>query len=123
MYKQTNIFALICCGCFLAGNILYDHIDVPCPYDCATAADYRIFYVPLSLMIFSLILLSKKNSTKRLEPFWWFFMWLSVGQMVKFFLFNPFLQMLSDYGFLGIVTIGLIYKLIRNARQHTAGNN
>lgn len=112
MYKQTHIFALICCLSFLAGNVLYDWLDTP-----DKPADYRIYYVPLSLMIFSLILLCKKNATKKTEPYWCFFMWLSIGQIVKFLIFNPFLQMLSDYGFLGVVTIGLIYKLIKNAQS------
>jgi len=113
-FKQTQIFALICCLCFLAGNILYDWLstdDAP--------ADYRIFYVPFSLMVFALILNGYKHATKKTEPYWWFFLWLSIGQMIKFLLFNPYLQMISDYLFLALVVIGLIYKLIRNGRATT----
>ncbi len=114
MHRQTQIFTLLCCAFFLAGNIAYDWLDTP-----ENPADYRIFYVPLSLMIFALILNGKKNATKQTEPYWWFFLWLSIGQMVKFLIFNPYLQMLSDYGFLALVTIGLTIKLIKNARSST----
>ena len=33
------------------------------------------------------------------------------------------IQMISDYFILGLITIGLIYKLIKNARPLPTGNN
>jgi len=111
MFKQTGILALLTCGLYLAANIVYDWLDTP-----EQPADYRIYYIPLSLMIFALILNGKKHASNKAKPYWWAFMWLAIGQLVKFILFNPFLQMLSDYGFLLLVVIGLIYKLIKNAR-------
>lgn len=107
--RFLNINALLGCLFFLIGNIVYDWLDTP-----EDLANYRIFYIPFSYMVFALILLAKDYAQKQRRPiyiFWWFFMWLSIGQIVKFLLFNPFLQMISDYGFLGIAILGTIYKL------------
>lgn len=121
--RQTNVFALLCCGFYLIANVYYDWVDIPCEYNCPTAADGRIFYFPMSLLIFALSLLCKKNSPKNTEPYWWAVVWLSIMQVIKFIGFNPYIQMFSDYFILGLVTIGLTYKLIKNARPLTAGNN
>lgn len=123
MIKQLNIFALLCCGFYLVANIYYDLVDIPCEYNCPTALDGRIVYFPMGLLIFALSLLCKVNSPKNIEPYWWVIVWLSVMQLIKFIGFNPYVQMISDYFILGLVTIGLIYKLIKNARHKPAGNN
>lgn len=121
--KQTNIFALLCCGFYLLANIYYDWVDIPCEYNCPTAVDARIYFIPLSLMIFAISLLCKKHSPKNTEPYWWAIVWLSIMQMTKFIGFNPYFQMISDYFILGLITIGLIYKLIKNARPLPTGSN
>lgn len=104
-----HILALIGCSLFLVGNIVFDLLDTP-----ESPADYRIFYIPFSFMVFTLILLAKdyaKTESKVLHIIWWFFLWLSIGQIIKFLLFNPFHRMISDYGFLGIAILGTIVKL------------
>ncbi len=105
-----NKFALISCLCFLVGNITFDILDTP-----EHPADYRIYYLPLSIMIFALILVARKSTVGTMRTIWSFFMWLAVGQVVKFLITNPFIQMISDYLFLAIVTIGTLYKLAKNA--------
>lgn len=118
MRKQKHIFALVCCLFFLLGNIYFDWADTP-----DNPADGRIFFIPMSVMIFSLILLCDEYSPEKLKPYWWVFIWLSIGQIIKFIGFNPYVKMLSDYAFLAIIIIGFIYKIRKNARQLTAGNN
>lgn len=107
--RILNINALLSCLSFLVGNITYDWMTTP-----THEADYRIFYIPLSYMVFSLVLLGKDYAKKqggKIYVFWWSFWWLSIAWVIKFLLFYPYLQMLSDYGFLGMVIIGTVYKL------------
>ena len=122
MYQNhiKQIFALVSCTLFLTGNVLYDRLGTE-----ENAPDYRIFYIPLSVMLFSLILLAKDFVRKDsvLDIFWEAFLWLSFLWVVKFIGFNPFVIMLSDYLVLGIVIIRVTYKtfkkcqIIRRNRQ------
>lgn len=107
--RILNIFGLLSCALFLCANIVFDIWDTP-----GHPLDYRLFYIPLSIMIFALILLAKDYARKAgggIYIFWWGFSWLSVGQVVKFIIFNPYIQMVSDYLFLSLVIIGAIIKL------------
>ncbi len=109
--RFLNIMALIGCGCYLAGNISYDIL-----YNEGKEPSPLIFYIPLSVMIFTLILLCKDYAKKQRDiiyPFWWFFTILAAGQVVKFLIFSPYLQLVSDYGFLAMALIGLLYKLYK----------
>jgi hypothetical protein len=107
--RFLHIAGLFSCFCFLVGNILFDVLDTP-----LHPADYRLYYIPLSVMIFVLVALAKDYAKKESHVvfiFWWFFFWLSVGQMVKFAIFNPYIQMVSDYLFLALTGTGTIIKL------------
>lgn len=109
--RFLHICGLVSCALFLIGNIAFDILDKP-----ESPADYRIYYIPLSLMVFILILMAKdyaKKESKAVFILWWFFFWLSIGQIVKFIIFNPFIQMVSDYLFLGLASIGTIIKLCK----------
>lgn len=110
--RFLNMLGLSGCLMFLIGNITYDILDTP-----ESPADYRIFYIPFSFMTFSLLTLAKdyaKKQTHTLFVLWWGFWWLSIGQCIKFLFFNPFLQMISDYGFLAFVIAGVIYRINAN---------
>lgn len=107
--RFLNILALLGCLSFLVGNIAYDWLDTP-----DSPANPNIFYLPFSVMVFSLILLCydyAKKQNKIIGIFWWFFLWMSIGQLVKFILFNPFHQLISDYAFLTLALLGVLYKL------------
>ena len=118
--RAAHIFGLLSCALYLGCNIAYDWIDIPCEYNCPTAADSRLFFIPFSLMVFVLSLIcrlsAKQNGFNVMEIIWDAFMWLSILQVVKFVGFNPFLQMLSDYAVLLIIAVRVTYKIIKNAR-------
>lgn len=113
--RVLNTFALVSCTLFLCANIVFDIWDSP-----EHPLDYRVFYIPLSVMIFSLVLLvkdyAKKNGGK-VYVFWWFFLWMSTGQLVKFIIFNPYIQLVSDYLFLALAIIGVIIKVWKLKRK------
>jgi len=114
MRSRLNIFALASCGLFLAGNITYDQLGTD-----EQPPDYRIFYVPLSVMIFALILLCKESAKLQgntIQALWWFFLWLSISQMIKMWLFNPFIKTINDYGFLVVALIFFFYKLLKKQK-------
>ena len=103
--------ALFGCSLFLGGNIVFDLYDTP-----QHPADYRIFYIPFSVMVFTLVVLARdyaKKEGKVILIFWNFFLWMSIAQIVKFVGFNPFIKMISDYLFLTVASIGTIIKLWR----------
>lgn len=109
MRRCLNIFALVSCLLFLIGNVYYDQFDTP-----ESPVDYRVFYIPLALMVFSLILLAKeyaKLQGKVIQVCWGLFFWLSVGWLIKFCLFNPFLKTINDYVYLGMIIIYGITEL------------
>ena len=124
--KSVHILGLLSCAIYLGCNIAYDWVDIPCEYNCPSAADSRLFFIPLSFMVFVLSLIcrlsAKQNGFRALEILWEAFMWLSILQCVKFIGFNPFLQMLSDYAVLLIIAARVTYKIIKNARP-SAGNS
>jgi len=124
MYQdRINKIGLVSCFIFLVGNIIYDLTDKSCPYDCTTAADTRFFFIPLGIMIFFLILICENAATGKAKHHWWFFKWLSIGQLVKFSIFDYFAPMYSDYAYLVIVAIGLILKFIKRAKPAATRNN
>lgn len=107
--KVLNILALVGCFSFLFGNIAYDWLDKP-----DSPANPNIFYLQFSIMVFTLVLMCydyAKKQRKIIAIFWWFFLWMSIGQLVKFALFNPFVQLISDYAFLTLALLGVLYKL------------
>ncbi len=103
-----NAFALISCFIYLVGSVVYDRMDSP-----ESPADYHIYYIPLSLMIFALILKAKQG---HINPLWNLFMWLSIGQLIKMCLFNPFLQTFNDYVYLACVVIFVAHQFVKNKK-------
>jgi len=113
--KYINSFALLSCGVYLVANIYYDLIDIPCDYNCPTALDGRVVFIPMSFMVFALILKCMIGATRH-KGLWSFFFWLSVGQLTKMCLFNPFLQTLNDYVYLACVAAYIIHQFVKSKK-------
>lgn len=105
-----NIFAIISCFLYLICSIVYDRLDTP-----ENPADYRIFYIPFALMVFALILKCKVYAIKY-KWAWNFFFWLSIGQLIKHCLFNPFLQTLNDYVYLACVIGYIVHQFVNRKK-------
>lgn len=102
--KAFNIIALLGCLGYLIGNILYDTVSKN-PY---------IYYIPLGIMIFTLVLLSWQNTKEGiLKEFWLGFLILSVSQVIKFTIFNPFVQTINDYAWLLVVVVFIVRRIHR----------
>lgn len=109
--KYLHTVGLFSCTAYLGGNIAFDLLDTP-----EKPANPSIFYVPLAVMIFSLILIiweySKKQSSL-IQDLWLCFLMLSISQLIKFTIFNPYVRTVNDYALLVVVIIFTVKRLIR----------
>lgn len=112
--RVLNIIAISSCFLYLFGNIVYALMDNP-----TGTANPKIYYIPDAIKNFALIWLCWEYAKKFngiIYILWYFFIWLSLGQLVNFLLFNPYYEMVSDRVFF-IIAIGdffIRYKKLRS---------
>ena len=112
--KILHIIGLVSCFSYLGGNIVYDLLDTP-----EHPANPSIFYIPLGVMIFSLILIIweyAKNQSSLIHDLWLSFLMLSISQLIKFTIFNPYVRTVNDYALLVVVIIFTVKRLIRKRK-------
>lgn len=102
--KAFHIIALLGCLTYLIGNIAYD-LWVKNPY---------IYYIPLGVMTVALILLAYQHAQSYLiRELWLCFLLLSISQLIKFTIFNPFVQTVNDYAWLLVVIVVTFRRINR----------
>lgn len=114
--RFLNIIALLGCASYLLGNVAYSLLDNPI----GSASPY-LFYIPMAFLMVALIWLAweySKKQTPVIRELWMFFLVLSVGQLIKFAISNPFVEAYNDYVWGFVATIRLLYKLLQTRRKH-----
>lgn len=101
MIKAAVIFGL----CFTVGNIVWPLFNEP-----------KLFYVPLAIFISLLIFIVKKNvksDSKYLPLFVNYLLLLSYGNIVKQVMYTERIKQVNDYIWGGLVTVWLLFNLIK----------
>lgn len=121
--RVVSALGLLSCTAFLIGNIWYDLADNPtmdCPQD-PGAANPNIFFMPLFFMV-AILVWGCYQSFKTLGKYhrfvWFFYLVLSISQVIKNF-FTPTIQTWNDYVFFIVAIINLIYNLIKYRKVET----
>lgn len=79
-------------------------------------ANPKIYYVPLGIMTFCLVLLAYEHSKKEspiIKILWWFFLVMAMSQLVKLSVTNPQIYSISEYSFLTIALVGVVIKVFK----------